>query len=141
MQTRTITRPRIQRTTHIVEEDQGTTLTPHAYAEKEAIFRVYQIVWYILALVEIFLGFRFAFRAIGANPFTLSVNFIYNVTNPLVFPFSGIVRNYVYGITVLEWSTLIAAVVYALIAWGIVYLFQLVKPTTPEEVEEEVDNP
>ncbi len=141
MATQTITRPRIHRTTHIVEEEPETTLTSHAYEQKEAIFRVYQIIWYILALVEILLGFRFAFRAIGANPFTFSVNLIYTLTNPLTFPFTGIIRNYIYGTTILEWSTLIAAVVYALIAWGIVYLFQLVKPVTPEEVEEEVDNP
>lgn len=32
-------------------------------------------------------------------------------------------------------------IVYAVIAYGLVYLFQLVKPTTPEEIEEGVRTP
>ena len=41
---------------------------------------------------------------------------------------------------VFEWSTLIAMAVYAILAYGLVALFQLIKPTNPEEVEQNVDN-
>ncbi len=111
------------------------------YKKKKAIFRSYQIVWYILAVIEILLGFRFVLKAVGANSFSGFTNFVYTISNPLATPFSDILATTVYGNSVFEWSTLIAAAVYALIAYGIVYLLQLIKPVTPREVSEEVDNP
>lgn len=127
---------RIERTTEVVHTD-----SPKAYETKKTIFRAYQLIWYVLGLMEVFLAFRFVLKMIGANPFSGFVLLIYDVTNPLVLPFQGIVRDYGYISGVIEWSTIIAAFVYALIAWGIIYLFQLIKPVTPDEVETEVNNP
>jgi len=55
-------------------------------------------------------------------------------------PFAGILG--VTGIAemVFEWSTLIAMAVYAIIAYGLVALFQMVKPTNPQEVDQTIDN-
>jgi hypothetical protein len=36
---------------------------------------------------------------------------------------------------VIEWSTIIAAVVYLCIAGGLVYLLDLIYPITPKDVE------
>ncbi len=111
------------------------------FEKKKAIFRSHQIIWYILTFIEFLLGFRVAFKAIGANPFSGFVNLIYAITDPLALPFSGIVRASVSGSSVIEWSTIVAAIIYFLIAWGLVELLQFVKPVTPQEVEQEVDNP
>ena len=111
------------------------------YNTKKTIFRMYQIIWYVLAIIEIFLAFRMVFKAVGANPYSGFASFIYALSNPLAVPFQGIVANSVYGNSVFEWSTIIAAVVFFLIAWGLVYLFQMMKPVTPQEVEGSVDNP
>lgn len=127
---------KIEKTTEITHAD-----TSKAYETKKTIFRAYQLIWYVLGVIEIFLAFRFVLRMVGANALSGFVMFIYNVTNPLVIPFQGIVRDYVYVSGVIEWATIIAAFVYAILAWGIIYLFQLIKPVTPEEVESEVDNP
>jgi hypothetical protein len=111
------------------------------YDKKKTIFRMYQIIWYILAVIEVLLAFRVALKALGANPLSTFVNLIYTLSNPFALPFSGILGTNVSGGSVFEWSTIIAAIVYLLIAYGLVHLLQLVKPVTPREVSEAVDDP
>lgn len=109
------------------------------YQKKKAIFRTYQIVWFILGAIEILLGFRMTLKALGANPTSGFASLIYGISEPLAMPFQGILRTNVTGGSVFEWSTLIAAVVYAIIALGIIQVMQMFKPVTPEEVETNVD--
>lgn len=87
------------------------------------------IIWYILGLVEVLIGLRFVLKLLGANPASSFVDLIYNVTGVLTAPFDSI-----FGVTktttgqthsVFEPSILVAAVVYALIAWGIVKLITI----------------
>jgi uncharacterized protein YggT (Ycf19 family) len=128
-----------------------TVVTPHpgiktehpqvAYNKKHAIFRAYQIIWYILGLIEVLLGFRMALKALAANPASGFASLIYTLSDPLALPFQGILRTTVTNGSIFEWSTIIAALVYALIAYGIIYMMQMVKPVGPEEVETTVDNP
>lgn len=110
------------------------------YKTKKAIFRTYQVIWYILGTVEVLLAFRIMLKLLGANAQSGFTSFIYGVSNPFALPFAGILGITGVSTMVLEWSTLIAMAVYAIIAYGIVALFQLVKPTNEEEVEQTVDN-
>jgi len=91
------------------------------------------IIWYILGLIEVLLALRFVLKMFGANPESGFVNFVYSLTGVLTLPFDKIftvtqpeagdvVRS------VFEPSILVAAVVYALIAWGIVKLLTLNRP-------------
>ena len=111
------------------------------YETKKVIFRTYQVIWYILAVIEILLGFRMTLKALGASQLSGFTSLIYALSDPLALPFSGILRSTVSDTSTLEWSTVIAAIVYAFIAYGIVYLMQMIKPVTPHEVEQKVDNP
>ncbi|MBI5018852.1 YggT family protein [Candidatus Gottesmanbacteria bacterium] len=111
------------------------------YEAKKVIFRTYQIVWYILGVIEVLLTFRVILKLLGANPLSSFTNFIYAISDPFALPFAGILRTSASSGMLLEWSTLIAMTVYAIIAYGIVSLLQLIKPTTPQEVEHSVDNP
>lgn len=90
-------------------------------------------VWYVIGFIEILLGFRFVLKLFGANPAAGFVDFIYSLTGILTAPFDNI-----FGVTtpeagnvssVFEPSILVAGVVYALIGWGIVKLFNLNQPT------------
>lgn len=108
------------------------------YKTKKAIFRTYQIIWYILGVVEVLLAFRVILKLLGASTQSGFTSFIYAVSSPFALPFSGILRTSASSGMILEWSTLIAMAVYAVVAYGIVMLFQLVKPTNQEEVEESV---
>jgi len=111
-----------------------------SFEKKKVIFKAYQIIWYILGFVEIMLGFRITLKALGANPESGFTSFIYGLTNPLALPFQGIFRTSFSNGSVFEWSTLVAALVYALVAYGIVYFIQLMKPVSPKEVNQTVDN-
>lgn len=109
------------------------------YTTKKAIFRVYQIIWYILGVIEVLLIFRIVLKMLDANPGSGFTNLIYTLSDPLAVPFRGIFQTAVVQGSVFEWSTIIAGVVYAVVAWGLVQLFQLVKPTNPQEVSQKVD--
>jgi hypothetical protein len=130
---------------------ESTTQTPHTqatpgehpqktYEKKKVIFRAYQVIWYILGVIEVLLLFRIILKALGANPFSGFANLIYTLSNPLALPFRGIFQSGVVEGSIFEWSTVIAGVVYAIIALGIVQLFQLIKPTNPHEVEQKVNS-
>lgn len=108
------------------------------YQAKKTIFRTYQLLYYILAVIEILLGFRVLLRLIGASQSSGFTLFIYSLSAPFVDPFFGVVGTPVSGRSALEWPTIIAMAVYAVIIWLIILFFQIVKPVTPQEVEEEV---
>lgn len=90
---------------------------------------VANVVWYVLGIIEILLGFRFVLKLFGANPESGFVDFVYVVSGVLTAPFDNI-----FGVTsaksgeiqsVFEPSILVALAVYALIAWGIVKLINV----------------
>ena len=110
------------------------------FQKKKTIFRAYQMIWYILAVIEFLLAFRMVLKALGANPTSGFAVFIYALSEPFAGPFTGLFNVAVTGTgAVFEWSTIIAAAVYALVAFGIVQLIHMVKPVTKEEVEHTVD--
>lgn len=112
-----------------------------AYEKKKTIFRAYQIIWYVLGVIEVLLTFRVILKMLGANSSSGFVNIIYALSNPLATPFRGI-----FNITAVtpgayfEWSTLVAMIVYLIVAYGLVQLMQIVKPTNPQEVDRKVEN-
>ncbi len=97
----------------------------------EGNLKARKVVYFILGLVDILLIIRFILRLLGANPANEFVKIIYAITNALLWPFSGIFSSAVFnGIetkSVMEPATLIAIVVYALVAWGIVKLIEIFK--------------
>ena len=101
---------------------------------KKKILRFNQIVWYILGFIEVLLAFRVVLKALGASQIGFT-SFIYAITNPFASPFRGILGLTIAGDSLIEWSTIIAGIVYLCIAWGFVYLIDLITPITPEDVE------
>ncbi len=131
----------VVKTTTRVSPQVQTEHPQKVYEKKKAIFRSYQVIWYILSVIEILLGFRITLKALGANPFSGFVNLIYSISDPLALPFSGILKSTMGSTSVIEWSTIIAALVYLLIAFGLANLLQFIKPVSPEEISQTVDNP
>ncbi len=111
-----------------------------AYGTKKAIFRLYQVIWYILGVVEVFLAARILLKLIAANPNSGFTNFVYSISAPLALPFKGVLGTTTSLDSTIEWSTIIAMAVYAVVAVGLVKLFQLIKPTTEHEVNQVVNN-
>jgi len=104
------------------------------YETKKTIFRFDQVVWYVLGVMEVLLAFRVVLKALGANSYTGFTSLIYSVTEPLAAPFRGIFGIYVSGNSVFEWTTIVAGIVYLCLAWGLVYLLDLIYPITPNDV-------
>ena len=134
------TTQQVVRRTRVVTPQVNTGSPRQEYQTKKAMFHTYQIVWYILGVIEVILAFRVFLKLLGANSASGFTAFIYTVSSPFALPFAGILG--ISGIEdmVFEWSTLIAMIVYIVIAYGFVSLIQLIKPTNQEEVEQTVDN-
>lgn len=90
-------------------------------------FWIANVIYFLSGVLEVILLLRFLFRLLGANPSNGFVTFLYNLSYVFVAPFNGIFNNPAVGsIGVFEVSTLIAMLVYALIAWGLVSLGRLI---------------
>lgn len=97
------------------------------------LYRGVQIAWYVLGLLEVLLAFRFFLKLLGANPGAGFTSFIYNTTYLFAAPFLNVFRvTYIEG-AVFEWTTLLAMLVYWIVAIGIVKLLVTGKTvSTPE---------
>ena len=93
------------------------------YANKRIMAsRVIQLVYLIFGLIEGLILIRFVLKALGANASAGFAQFIYGVTAPLVAPFYGLFGNPAAQGSVLEVHSIVALIVYALLAWLIVRL-------------------
>lgn len=111
----------------------------HQFQRKRTIYRVYQVIWYILGVIEVLLVFRIVLKLLGANPLSGFANFIYSLSAPFAVPFVGVLPASAVGTSVIEWSTFLAMIVYLVLAYGLVKLFQFFKPADPADVERAVD--
>jgi uncharacterized protein YggT (Ycf19 family) len=82
-------------------------------------FKATQWIWLVLGVVEVLIGLRIVLKLIAANPENPFAAFIYNVSSIFLAPFAGLVGTPAAGNMVLELSSIIALLVYALLAWGI----------------------
>lgn len=104
------------------------------------LYRGTQIVWYIIGLLEALLAFRFVLKLLAANPDAGFTNLIYTATHVFAAPF-----RYVFKITqvegsIFEWTTLLAMLVYYLIAWGIIKMFLMSKSVSTPEAAVKLEN-
>lgn len=113
------------------------------YSQKKTLFHAYQIIWYILGFIEIVLAFRFILKLLGANPDAGFTKLVYGISTPFAGPFANIFKasttKGAETTSYFEWSTIVAAIVYVIVAWGVIKIFKLGKPTNPNEVVNTVD--
>ncbi len=94
--------------------------------------RITNITYFVLGVLEVILLLRLLLRLLGANEASAFVMFIYNLSHIFVAPFNGIFNDQALGRSVFEVSTLMAMLIYALLAWGIVSLGRIIfAPTSP----------
>ena len=82
-------------------------------------FKATQLIWLLLGILEGLLALRFVLKLIAANPASPIAVAIYGFTGLFLWPFAGLTPTPAAAGMVLELSTMIAMVVYALIAWAI----------------------
>jgi uncharacterized protein YggT (Ycf19 family) len=99
-------------------------------------FRAAAIVGFLVGVVDIFVAARFLGKLFGASSESAFVNFIYQVSSPMVAPFKGIFGNGGSSTNSFETASLVAVIVYAVIGWGLVVLIRIMtapkgtKPST-----------
>jgi uncharacterized protein YggT (Ycf19 family) len=94
-----------------------TTQEDNGRGQRQFTFQATQLVWLLFGLLEGLLVLRIFLKLIGANAESPFASLLYNVTNLFLVPFAGLTATPAAGGMVLEISTLIAIVVYALVAW------------------------
>lgn len=81
------------------------------------------IIYFLFGILEVLLVFRLIFKLSGANPTSSFVNGIYSLTQIAIRPFFGIFRQGtaqgVETTAIFEPATLVAVIVYGVLAWGI----------------------
>jgi uncharacterized protein YggT (Ycf19 family) len=105
----------VQRT-RIVRDDAAT--------QDHAQNVVARVIWFVAGVIIVLLAFRFLLSLLGANTTNGFANFIYSTSHPFVSPFFNLFsyNSYSYGVSRFEVYTLVAMLVYFVVAWGLVRL-------------------
>lgn len=87
------------------------------------------VIYFIFGLLEVLLAFRLVLKLTGASTASGFVRLMYSLTAIFILPFEGIFHRAVaQGIetaSVFEPSTLVAMIVYILLAWGVVKVVRI----------------
>ncbi len=117
-----------------------TTEHEQGREQRVATFKATQLIWLLLGLLEAVLALRFVFKLIGVNAENAFATLLYNVTNLFVAPFASLTGAPAAGGMVLEISTIIAMIVYLLIACGLAKIVYVLfyRPRGPVSVNQTV---
>lgn len=116
-----------------VGQVQTTAYDPYAQ-RRWTVDRAIHAIYLVVGLVEALLVIRFLLRLFGANPQADFARFIYGTTAGLVAPFVGLFATPQADGGVLELYTIVAIVIYALVAWLIARLVWLLLGDTRSAV-------
>ncbi|MHB0859023.1 MAG: YggT family protein [Anaerolineae bacterium] len=110
---------------------EGGRFTLEDYERRNQLVRITRLVWLAFGILEAMIGLRVLLKLIAANPEAGFAQFVYNTTEVFLAPFAGLTVSPSAGGAVLEIPSLIAMIVYGLIAWGIVRVIWIVFDKSP----------
>jgi hypothetical protein len=94
-----------------------------AAAERRLMLgKVSQMVWLLVAIIDGLIGLRVLLKLLAANPGSPFARFIYDFSALFLWPFAGLTANPSSGDMILEVSSIIGLLFYALLGWLIVRL-------------------
>jgi YGGT family len=100
-------------------KDVRTTQSEEGRGQRYATFKATQLIWLMLTLLEAVLALRVVFKLIGVNGANPFATLLYGFTGFFVAPFASLTGAPSAEGMVLEISTIIAMIVYLLIAWAL----------------------
>jgi len=120
----------IVKETVTTQDDNVNTITSTSSKSKATSFQTVEyLIYFFFGLLEVLLAFRLVLKLTGASISSAFVGLIYGLTGIFILPFEGIFRRgFSQGLettSVLEPATLVALVVYAVLAWGVVKLTRI----------------
>lgn len=133
----TIDRDQIDRRKRVVVHQSGDHVHEEHVVQnvnleyREALYKVSQFIWLIFGAIEALIGIRVILMLIGANPANTFTAFVYQLSELFLWPFRNIVPNPTFQNMTLEITSIIAMIVYPLIAWAIVRLIWVLFYRTP----------
>ena len=92
---------------------------------RNTAFRIQQGIYLIFGIIEGLIAIRFVLRLLGANPAAGFASFIYGITAPFLAPFVGMFGTPNFDGAVVELHSIVAIVVYALLAWVLVKIVKV----------------
>ena len=78
---------------------------------------------FVVGIVELLLIFRLIFEFLAVNTGTPFVAWLYGFTTPLVAPFAKILPNWKFSGFVVDFATVAALIVYAIVGYVLLMLF------------------
>ena len=97
----------------------STTQSDPGREQRAFTFKATQLIWLGLGLLQTMLGLRLLLKLIGANAASPFAALLYKVTDPFLIPFVGLVGTPTAGGATLEITTVVAMIVYGLLAWAL----------------------
>jgi hypothetical protein len=85
-------------------------------------YRSANIIYVVFGLLELTLALRFLFLLFGANRSSGFVTFVYTLSSFFVSPFYGIFGSTSYNRSFFYPATIIAMLIYAVVAWALIRL-------------------
>ncbi|MEO7909047.1 MAG: hypothetical protein ABIV47_05300 [Roseiflexaceae bacterium] len=109
-----------------VVHSEHVSLPSEAARRAAILLRAKQIIYFIFGVIEALLAIRFVLFALGAGEASGFVRLIYGLSRPFALPFQGIFSEPTLGTSVFEWASLVGIIVYALVAYGLARLAELI---------------
>lgn len=95
--------------------------------------RACQVIYLVFGIIEALIAIRILLKLLAANPDAGFSSFIYGITEPFVSFFQGVFPVAESRGSVLELSSVLAIIVYALLAYAIVRVIQILsRRQTPD---------
>ncbi len=98
--------------------------------QSKSLYRGTQIIWYVLMVLEAFLLLRFILKLLQANPLAGFTSFIYSVSGFFAIPFEAVFRNLYTQGSFFERTTILAMIIYWLVAWAVIKIFLMGRPVS-----------
>jgi YggT family protein len=111
--------------TPVVERSQSVSYDSSYGPWHSVGWRLIQLIYLIFGIVEGLVAIRFVLKALGANPNAGFAQLIYGLTANLVAPFASLFPSPTSGGMVIETASIVALIVYPLVAWVLAKLVWL----------------
>lgn len=115
-----------------------TTQHEKGQEQRAATFKITQLIWLLLGILEGLIALRVVFKLIAVNAANPFATLLYNVTNLFVAPFASLAKAPAASGMVLEISSILAMIIYLLIGWALVRIITVLfyRPRGPVSVQQ-----
>jgi hypothetical protein len=115
-----------------VEQDHMVVDSPAT--RNAGLIKLTQAIYLLFGIIEALIGIRFLLLAFGANAAAPFVGAIYTITAPFIAPFAGIFGTPQFNGSVIEPHSIVAIIMYALLAWVLVKIAWIMMADTRDDV-------